>query len=146
MLRSKSQCLKTTSLTDPLYIISSVLWLFKKKKKVNSTWWLALENPLPWLSRVNSNPLIVCNQTEKSVEPSLCPQRCQKQQVARILRFFHTRQPLLNIPTFPPTAPDQRRSCCFPPLQIRLEGHCEMSALFSQSFDIHRPTSCNNPK
>lgn len=63
------------------------------------------QNPLPWLSWADSNPLIVCNQTEKSVEPSLCPRCCQKQQVARILRFF-----TLTTPAEYPVSPQRLTS------------------------------------
>lgn len=91
------------------------------------------QNPLPWLWWVNSNPSFVCNQTKKKCWTlslsAVLPEAAGSQDP----QVFHTHQPLLNTPYCPPTKPDQCCSCCFPPLQIRFEGHCEMSLLFFAS-------------
>lgn len=86
---------------------------------------------------VNSfkSPHCLQSNREKSVEPSLCLRCCQKQQVARILRFFSRSPTPVENPPFPPRRlTSVARSCCFSPLQIRLEGHCEMSALFRKAL------------
>lgn len=128
--KAKSQCLKRP-LTN-FQFGGLFLSPFSETLIPHNGW---LENPLPWLSWLNSNPLIVCNQTEKRKvwSPPFCPPYCQKQQVARILRFFTLTKPWLNLPGFPP-APEQRRSCCFPPLHIRFEGHCEMPTPFHKAL------------
>lgn len=38
----------------------------------------------------------------------------------------------MNVPGLP--RPEQRRSCCSPPLQITSEGHCEMPTLFHKAL------------
>lgn len=107
---------------------------FKKKKTlIPHDGWHLKSVAMAVVSRFKSPHCLQSNK-KKSVEPSLCPRCCQKQQVARILRFSRSPNPCWISPVSPSAG--QRRSCCFPPLQIRLEGHCEMSALFHKAL-IH---------
>lgn len=58
----------------------------------------------------NSNPFVVCKHRRRSREAALCVRCFQEQQVAMILRFFHTRQPSLSaVP--PPVTPAAFHLC-----------------------------------
>lgn len=93
-------------------------------------------NPLPWLSRADfKSPHCLQSNRKKSVEPSLCPRCCQKQQVARILRFFTLANPCWISPVSPSARPALLLLFSTSADQIR-RSLWKVSAV-SQSFDIY---------
>lgn len=108
-------------------------WLLLLKKKY--TWWLALE--------------IRCHGCREQLQiPSLFAikqgKKCWALSLSAVLPeaagsqdpqvFSRSPTPVENPPFPPRRLTSVARSCCFSPLQIRLEGHCEMSALFRKAL------------
>lgn len=133
MWRSRSQCLKVTSLTDPLnivFLIFVVIFDTLKKKLNPHDGWHSKSVAMAIMSRFKSPHCLQSNR-KKCWALSLSavlPEAAGSQDP----QVFTLANPCWISPF--PSAPDQRHSCCFPPLQIRFEGHCKMSALFHKAL------------
>lgn len=124
---NRSQCLTMTSLIDDLYILNLVEYFqhSKKNKKTLSPHgnWYSRSVAMAVVSKLKSLHCFQSNRKSWALSLSIVLPEAAGSQDPQV---FHTHQPLLNIPT----APDQSRSCCSPPLQIRFQGHCEKSLLW----------------
>lgn len=109
------------------------LWLLLLKKKC--TWWLALKIRCHGCrERLQIPSLFAIKQGKKCWALSLSavlPEAAGSQDPQV---FSRSPTPVENPPFPPRRLTSVARSCCFSPLQIRLEGHCEMSALFRKAL------------
>lgn len=117
--RSRSQCLKMTSLTELLqYYVFSFRVVFeafgKRKKKSLSTHncWHPKSVAMAVAGKFKSLHCLQSNR-EESVEPSLLSAALPEAAGSQDPQVFHAHQTPAAYPHFWSSAPGQRRSCCF---------------------------------